>query len=188
VRADAEANRRDLLATAARLITEHGANVSLRSVAQEAGVGIGTLYRHFPTREDLVVALAQTAADEIDAATARFLTSTGDVATRWATLVADVGLLDLGALGAGLREAEPDLPRQEQIAERRAAVVARLAEVLAVAAAHGLVAADVTPVRLMSGFAAVTRPLPDLAGTASLPDERAWLLQVYLRGLRPEPR
>lgn len=55
-RADARANRAALLAGAARLFAEQGPDVPLEAVAREAGVSIATLYRHFPSREDLVAA------------------------------------------------------------------------------------------------------------------------------------
>jgi AcrR family transcriptional regulator len=54
LRADAQRNRDALLATAADLFADHGVEVSLEEVARKAGVGIGTLYRHFPTRSALI--------------------------------------------------------------------------------------------------------------------------------------
>ncbi|MEU9438988.1 TetR/AcrR family transcriptional regulator [Streptomyces sp. NPDC048252] len=53
LRADAQRNREHLIATAAEAFAS-GKAVSLDSIAKRAGVGSGTLYRHFPTREDLV--------------------------------------------------------------------------------------------------------------------------------------
>lgn len=55
--AEARRNRETLLEVAARLFSAGTAPVSLEAIAREAGVGIGTLYRHFPTRESLVEAL-----------------------------------------------------------------------------------------------------------------------------------
>jgi AcrR family transcriptional regulator len=63
-RADARRNRERLLAAARHLLAEQGMAASLEAVARQAGVGIGTLYRHFPTREALVEALYR---DELDA-------------------------------------------------------------------------------------------------------------------------
>jgi AcrR family transcriptional regulator len=54
MRADARRNREKLVAVAAAAFAEHGVNTSLEEIARRAGVGIGTLYRHFPTREHLV--------------------------------------------------------------------------------------------------------------------------------------
>ncbi|WP_432132358.1 TetR/AcrR family transcriptional regulator [Streptomyces tendae] len=56
-RADAARNRDQLLEVATRVLASPGAETSLRAIAREAGVGIGTLYRHFPTRESLVEAV-----------------------------------------------------------------------------------------------------------------------------------
>src|SRR5947209_2599848 len=63
-RADARRNRERLLAAAELTFTERGPDASLEEVARRAGVGIGTLYRHFPTRRALVEAVL---ADQIDA-------------------------------------------------------------------------------------------------------------------------
>ena len=56
-RADAQRNRQRLIEVAQRAFTAGDGKVSLEAVAKEAGVGIGTLYRHFPTREALVEAV-----------------------------------------------------------------------------------------------------------------------------------
>jgi len=56
LRADARRNRQRLLEVAVRAFSERGADASLEGIAREAGVGIGTLYRHFPTREALIEA------------------------------------------------------------------------------------------------------------------------------------
>src|ERR1700734_1326191 len=56
-RADATRNRKQLLEVATRVFVSAGTEPSMRAVAREAGVGIATLYRHFPTRESLVDAV-----------------------------------------------------------------------------------------------------------------------------------
>jgi AcrR family transcriptional regulator len=57
VRADAQRNRQRLLEAARRAFGSGSPGVTLEGIAREAGVGIGTLYRHFPTREALVEAV-----------------------------------------------------------------------------------------------------------------------------------
>jgi AcrR family transcriptional regulator len=59
LRADAVRNRERVLAAAKAVFSAGGADASLEAVAQRAGVGIGTLYRHFPTREALYEAVYQ---------------------------------------------------------------------------------------------------------------------------------
>ncbi|BBC38668.1 putative HTH-type transcriptional regulator [Streptomyces graminofaciens] len=56
LRADARRNRERLLEVAGRAFSEVGTDASLEAIAKDAGVGIGTLYRHFPTREALLEA------------------------------------------------------------------------------------------------------------------------------------
>lgn len=58
MRADAKKNYSHLLAVARVVIAEHGADASLRDIARKADVGLGTLYRHFATREALLEAPA----------------------------------------------------------------------------------------------------------------------------------
>jgi AcrR family transcriptional regulator len=67
MRADARENYERLLVVARDVVAEHGADASLRDVARKAGVGLGTLYRHFPTREALLEALLRTHVDELTA-------------------------------------------------------------------------------------------------------------------------
>src|SRR4051794_39180405 len=57
LRADAERNRRRLLEAARELFAEKGPSVGLDEVAQRAGVGVGTAYRRFPCKQDLIDAL-----------------------------------------------------------------------------------------------------------------------------------
>ena len=68
LRADASRNREKLLAVAAAVFAEHGVDASLEEIARRAGVGIGTLYRHFPTREHLVEILYRREVEALAAA------------------------------------------------------------------------------------------------------------------------
>lgn len=63
-RADKQRNRARLLAAARATFASKGGRASLDEIARAAGVGIGTLYRHFPARDDLLIAVYQ---QEIDA-------------------------------------------------------------------------------------------------------------------------
>ncbi|AOR29999.1 TetR family transcriptional regulator [Streptomyces fodineus] len=56
-RADARRNQQTLLAAAAEVFVTSGIDAPIREIAAKAGVGLGTIYRHFPTRADLVVAV-----------------------------------------------------------------------------------------------------------------------------------
>jgi AcrR family transcriptional regulator len=65
LRADAQRNRARLLEAADAVFSAKGTEGSLEEIARQAGVGIGTLYRHFPTRQDLVEALIRSHADQL---------------------------------------------------------------------------------------------------------------------------
>jgi AcrR family transcriptional regulator len=70
LRADARRNRGRLVEAAAVAFAEHGVDASLEEIARRAGVGIGTLYRHFPTREHLVEVVYRREAEALCAAAA----------------------------------------------------------------------------------------------------------------------
>jgi AcrR family transcriptional regulator len=65
LRQDAARNRRHLVAAARRVFGHDGLDSGVEAVAREAGVGTGTLYRHFPSKDDLVAALLEDLSDEV---------------------------------------------------------------------------------------------------------------------------
>jgi AcrR family transcriptional regulator len=65
VRADAERNRARILAAAEEVFAEHGASASTEEVASRAGVAIGTVFRHFPTKDDLLRAIMKNLLDRL---------------------------------------------------------------------------------------------------------------------------
>ena len=67
-RADAQRNRARILEIAKDAFTRSGANISLDDVARQAGIGAGTLYRHFPTRDSLLEAVYRTEVEKLAAA------------------------------------------------------------------------------------------------------------------------
>ncbi|MFF2820480.1 TetR/AcrR family transcriptional regulator [Kitasatospora cineracea] len=117
LRADARRNRARVLVAAETVLAREGLGASMRAIAQEAGVGLGTIYRHFPTQEDLYEAiivdraqrlLSQAAAlleaEDAGAAFFGFLTDIVVDATRrkgMADVLADAGI----DIKAGMSEA-----------------------------------------------------------------------------------
>jgi AcrR family transcriptional regulator len=71
-RTDAQRNRQRILEVAKKAFTRSGANASLDDIAKQAGVGAGTLYRHFPTRDLLLEAVYRTEVEKLAAAERRF--------------------------------------------------------------------------------------------------------------------
>jgi AcrR family transcriptional regulator len=74
-RTDAQRNRELILEVAKAAFTRHGANTSLDDIARDAGVGPGTLYRHFPTRDALIEAVYRTEVEKLAAAERKFAES-----------------------------------------------------------------------------------------------------------------
>ena len=72
LRTDAQRNRERILEAAKESFTRSGANASLDDIAKEAGVGAGTLYRHFPTRDALIEAVYRTEVGKLAAAEKKF--------------------------------------------------------------------------------------------------------------------
>jgi AcrR family transcriptional regulator len=71
-RTDALRNRARILEVAKEAFTRSGANTSLDDVAKQAGVGAGTLYRHFPTRDELLEAVYRTEVEKLASAARKF--------------------------------------------------------------------------------------------------------------------
>lgn len=71
-RSDALRNRERILEVAKAVFTRQGANASLEEIAKQAGVGAGTLYRHFPTRDELIEGVYRSEVEKLAASAARF--------------------------------------------------------------------------------------------------------------------
>jgi AcrR family transcriptional regulator len=71
-RTDAQRNRQRILDAAKRAFTSSGADASLDDIARDAGVGPGTLYRHFPTRDALIEAVYRSEVEKLAAAQRKF--------------------------------------------------------------------------------------------------------------------
>lgn len=181
-RADAQRNRDRILAEAAAVVAEQGTQASLRDVARRAGIGLGTLYRHFPTREDLLGALLGARFDHL-AARADTLAA--------ADLSAEAALADwlhefvLGAgafhgLPATLLAAlhDPDSGLHGSCLRMRQAG----GRLLAAAQRDGVIRPDVEPVDLFAlanALSWVSDQAPVLA------ERRDHLFRLVLDGLRP---
>ncbi|MFH8990457.1 TetR/AcrR family transcriptional regulator [Streptomyces sp. NPDC017940] len=91
-RADAQRNEQTLLTAAAAVFVTSGVDAPIRRIAAEAGVGMGTIYRHFPTRADLVAAVYRHQVEACAEAGPRLLDSAGSPFTalsEWADLFVD---------------------------------------------------------------------------------------------------
>jgi AcrR family transcriptional regulator len=71
-RADAQRNRERILEIARLAFTRHGSEATLDDIARQAGIGPGTLYRHFPTRDALIEAVYRSEVEKLTAAGQRF--------------------------------------------------------------------------------------------------------------------
>lgn len=185
MRADARANRQDLLAAAGRLLEEQGAAMSLRGVAQEAGVGVGTLYRHFPTRRDLLDAVLEDVVARVSGILHAFLDGGESADRRWRRLAEELAAVNLTSLVTARDDLEAaDRPQEALIVEAEQVIISLTDRAVTEARRAGLVASGVTGIRYLAGLLAVTRP-PAGELLARHAAQRDWLLGVYLRGLRP---
>lgn len=91
LRADASRNRKQLLEVATRVFAEARDEPSMRAIAREAGVGIATLYRHFPTRESLVDAVYRDQVEKLTGGARELLAELAPPAAlrRWMDLFGD---------------------------------------------------------------------------------------------------
>lgn len=102
-RADAVRNQRALLAAAAEVFVTSGVDAPIREIAARAGVGVGTIYRHFPTRADLVVAVYRHQVEACAEAGPTLLAGTDSpfaALRRWVDLFVDFLVTKHGLAGA----------------------------------------------------------------------------------------
>src|SRR6185312_19079 len=142
MRADARRNRDKLIAAAKDLFAETGTDVSLDAVARRAGVGPGTLYRHFPTRDALVEAAYRSEVAELSTAADDLLASRpADVAlAEWMDL-----FVAYAAAKRGMRAALQSVVASgsDIFADARRQNLATLATLLAAGAEAGTIRPDV---------------------------------------------
>ncbi len=151
-RADALRNEQALLAAAAAVFVTSGVEAPVRDIAAAAGVGMGTIYRHFPTRADLVVAVYRHQVEACAEAGPVLLANAGSphaALAQWVNLFVDF-LVTKHGLAAVLR---PDSVGFETL---HAYFVDRLvpvcAQLLAAAIEAGEISADIDALELMLGI------------------------------------
>ncbi|OZB88567.1 MAG: hypothetical protein B7X41_07430 [Microbacterium sp. 14-71-5] len=178
-RADAQRNREKLLVCAATALS-HDGDVPLESIAEQAGVGIGTLYRHFPNRNALVEAAYRQEVQQLCDAAPALLTPerTGvDALREWMGRFVRYAAAKRG-MGAALRAAVgSDSPL---FGETRGRIVDAIGVLLAAGQADGSVRPDVTAEDVMCAMSAVWM-VPD--GDSWAPQVRK-LLDLVVDGLR----
>ncbi|MGV9550980.1 TetR/AcrR family transcriptional regulator [Streptomyces ardesiacus] len=180
-RADAARNREQLLEAATRVLASSGTEASMRAIAREAGVGIGTLYRHFPTRESLVEAVYR---DQVVRLTSGARDLLADMAPavalrRWMDLFGDWIATKNGMLDTLLTLVESDVVGH---ARTRDEILNAIASILAAGRTAGELRPDVTAEEIAAGligiFTVARRP-----GHAVTADR---LLDIFLDGLRSQ--
>jgi AcrR family transcriptional regulator len=182
LRKDAERNRQRILEAAGELFTERGLGVTLNDIAHHAGCGVGTVYRRFPDKEQLIDALFEERIAELVAAAEEALASDDP----WDGLVGFLGQgLELQAHDRGLKElllsTDEGHARVTGVRERLMPIVGQLIER---AQASGALRADITHedmpvVQVMLG--AVIDGARDVR-----PDLWRRYLAIILRGLRAD--
>jgi AcrR family transcriptional regulator len=178
-RADSLRNRDRLLAAARDVFSGGGPDASLESVARVAGVGIGTLYRHFPTREALFQAVYRREVDQLVDLAVK-LAAEGppmEALRRW--LHAQIGMV---ATKKGMLAALNPAPgsASELYADSAQRLGRSVSDLMAAAVAAGVIRDDIAPEDVM-------RALIGMCYTREQPgwqDKVIQLMDVFLDGLR----
>ena len=143
LRADAQRNRDRLLSAAVELFSEAGEDVSLEAIAKRAGVGIGTLYRHFPTRDSLLEAAYRNEVCQLSAAADALLAEhpPDEALALWLDRFVSYASAKRG-MGNALRAM---VSCSELFTDARATNLAAIARLLDAGVAAGTIRADVAP-------------------------------------------
>jgi AcrR family transcriptional regulator len=123
LRADAARNRAAILTAASEAFAEHGPKATTEQVAQQAGVAVGTVFRHFPTKDDLLVAIMKESLERLttladESTLADFFDAVVDEAVRTRMIVTALGdsRLDIGDALRGLTDSVARLLDQAKAA------------------------------------------------------------------------
>ena len=181
LRADARRNRERLIAAARAAFAERGAEASLDDIARRAGVGPGTLYRHFPTRMDLMEAVYRDGVESLCAEADELLTSPspGDALASWLRRLLAYVSTKRGLASALMAVAGEEKPPvfaacHDMITDSGTALLTRAQEA-------GVVRSDVQLwdlIKLVNGIALASEQAPDCAAMADR------LLGLVMDGVR----
>ncbi|MEJ3657443.1 TetR/AcrR family transcriptional regulator [Actinomycetes bacterium KLBMP 9759] len=179
LRADAKRNRERLLEAAVRAFTQGDPDVTMEAIAKEAGVGIGTLYRHFPTRDALVEATYRSQLSRLCEA-ADELSRTDEPAAALRTWL-DL-FVDYMTTKRGMAEALRALIASggNPFAESRAKLVGAITALLDAGVAAGAIRSDVTPTDVLASLSGISLA----AGEPAQREQAGRLLDLLLDGLR----
>lgn len=176
MRADAQRNRARILAAAEEVFVASGADASTEEVARRAGVAIGTVFRHFPTKNDLLAAIMKETADRL-ALEAETLAAEGDPATALFTFL--TGVVERAAGRRTVVELlDVDIRVDHQLNAMRAAVDTLLRRAQHAGAVRAGVRLDEVMALLIATSTAALRSGWDR-------DLRTRTLDIVFAGLRP---
>jgi AcrR family transcriptional regulator len=185
LRADAERNRRLLLDAAAAAFAEHGLDVGVSEIARRAGVGQGTVFRRFPTKEHLIAAVVVDRMHQASARGRELLTDPDPGAALFELLAA---MVEAARTDRALFEAVDDtFLANEDIREAHADLVDVIDQLLRRAQEAGAVRDDVGGLDLVMMFKGVceaSRPFSDVDITSRQLD----LVRAALRPVGPGER
>jgi AcrR family transcriptional regulator len=155
LRADAQANYNRLLEVAAKVFAREGADTSMKAIAAEAGVGIATLYRRFPTREDLIEATYRSRTDLLCDSASRLLDELApvDALRTWMERFVDYMLTK-----QGMADALPAIlaTREGLRLHSREALAGAVTELLGAGTSSGHFRADVSPSDVLMALGGIT--------------------------------
>jgi AcrR family transcriptional regulator len=175
-RADAQRNYEALVRAGAELVAEHGPDLPFEEVARVAGVGKGTLYRHFPTRDHLIAAVLRDRFDRL-AKEADELLETADPSAGVDRWLRSFDRIPARFRGLSARVSEGLADEASAVSTACIPMKASFSELLRRAQESGVVRGDIEPVELLSVVAALPEQVRDREG-------RSRYLEVILRGLR----
>lgn len=184
MRADAQAKRQKIIEAATEQFrTRTNSEVTLEGIAKDAGVGIATLYRHFPRREDLRLACALSIFDTLEGVLAETMSTFDDApAATWESAILGLADYGIGVLVSALTDEAPPNIRGEVLAKRDQ-FFSRVQLLLSKAAEHGLVDPDLAPLEMAAELIVATRPLPAAANQV-FPDVKNRLVRHLITAWR----
>ncbi|WP_322796995.1 TetR/AcrR family transcriptional regulator [Tepidiforma sp.] len=187
-RSDARLNRQRILEAAAGLFTEHGTAVEMRQIAEAAGVGVGTIYRNFPTKAELIVAIITDIVDTTEARLEQVLAIDDPLDAVRAFIATLFTSFDrIAPLAMELMATPHDQELHDRV--MRWMAEPRLLPILQRGIERGQFRPELDPPVAVRFIASVASPITLVAGRGELSLDRLrdGFIDLVLRALRPQP-
>jgi AcrR family transcriptional regulator len=180
-RADAQRNRERILEVAKQVFTRRGVEASMDEIAKRAKIGPGTLYRHFPTRDDLLAAVYISEVEKLAEAQRKFSVELPPIKALRAWMLVFIDYIAAKRIIAPALNAMADGP--SQVYQQTTRIMEEAANALASrAVASGDLSPDIDPMDMLRAIYGIS----SVGSTDDWPEKAQRFVDILIQGSRPQ--